>query len=40
MSRMMRAAIFVEAGRIELADKPIPSVGPNYARAAKSVCGG
>jgi len=26
---MMKAAIFVEPGRIELADKPIPDVGPN-----------
>ena len=31
MSRMMKAAIFVEPGRIELADKPIPEVGPNDA---------
>ncbi len=28
---MMKAAIFVEPGRIELADKPIPEVGPNDA---------
>lgn len=28
MTRMMKAAIFVEPGRIVLADKPIPEVGP------------
>ena len=31
MTAMMKAAIFVEPGRIELADKPIPDVGPNDA---------
>lgn len=30
-SRRMKAAVFVEPGRIELADKPIPDVGPNDA---------
>lgn len=29
--KRMKAAIFVEPGRIELADKPIPSVGPTDA---------
>lgn len=29
--QMMRAAVFVEPGRIELADKPLPDVGPNDA---------
>ncbi len=28
MTRMMKAAIFVEPGRIVLADKPVPDVGP------------
>lgn len=28
MTKMMRAAVFVEAGRIMLQDKPIPDVGP------------
>ncbi|MBP6902731.1 MAG: NAD(P)-dependent alcohol dehydrogenase [Burkholderiaceae bacterium] len=31
MSQRMRAAVFVEPGRIELTDKPIPDVGPNDA---------
>ncbi|HYG41698.1 MAG TPA: NAD(P)-dependent alcohol dehydrogenase [Bordetella sp.] len=31
MTAMMKAAIFVQPGRIELADKPIPDVGPNDA---------
>jgi hypothetical protein len=31
MSGRMKAAVFVEPGRIELADKPIPDVGPNDA---------
>ena len=33
MSTMMKAAVFVAPGRIELADKPIPEVGPNDALA-------
>ncbi|MFZ1427285.1 MAG: alcohol dehydrogenase catalytic domain-containing protein [Geminicoccaceae bacterium] len=28
MARMMKAAVFVEPGRIELAEKPVPEVGP------------
>jgi len=42
MSSMMRAAIFVEPGRIELADKPIPDVGPNDALiriTTTTICG-
>ncbi len=31
MSARMKAAVFVEPGRIELADKPVPDVGPNDA---------
>ena len=29
MSSMMKAAVFVEPGRIEIVDKRIPDVGPN-----------
>ena len=29
MSKMMKAAVFIQPGRIELVDKPIPDVGPN-----------
>ena len=42
MSAMMKAAVFVEAGRIELADKPIPDVGPNDALlrvTTTTICG-
>jgi threonine dehydrogenase-like Zn-dependent dehydrogenase len=42
MSNMMRAAIFIEPGRIELADKPIPDVGPNDALiriTTTTICG-
>lgn len=42
MSKMMRAAIFLETGRIELADKPIPNVGPNDALVritTTTICG-
>ncbi|MFZ2269655.1 MAG: NAD(P)-dependent alcohol dehydrogenase [Azonexus sp.] len=42
MSSMMRAAIFIEPGRIELADKPIPDVGPNDALiriTTTTICG-
>ena len=38
----MKAAIFVEPGRIELADKPIPAVGPNDALiriTTTTICG-
>jgi len=31
MSAVIKAAIFIEPGRIELADKPVPDVGPNDA---------
>ncbi len=39
---MMKAAIFVAPGRIELADKPIPEVGPNDALVritTTTICG-
>ncbi len=39
---MMKAAVFVEKGRIELADKPIPGVGPNDALVritTTTICG-
>ena len=42
MTAMMKAAIFVEPGRIELADKPIPNVGPNDALiriTTTTICG-
>ncbi|PZO64392.1 MAG: alcohol dehydrogenase [Pseudoxanthomonas suwonensis] len=42
MAQMMRAAVFVEPGRIELADKPIPDVGPNDALikiTTTTICG-
>ena len=42
MSTRMKAAIFVEPGRIELADKPIPDVGPNDALVritTTTICG-
>ena len=42
MSKMMKAAIFLEPGRIELADKPMPDVGPNDALmriATTTICG-
>ncbi|MDP2262208.1 MAG: NAD(P)-dependent alcohol dehydrogenase [Hydrogenophaga sp.] len=42
MSRMMQAAVFIEPGRIELADKPIPDVGPNDALVritTTTICG-
>lgn len=38
----MNAAIFVEPGRIEIADKPIPDVGPNDALVritTTTICG-
>ena len=41
-ARMMKAAVFVEPGRIELADKPIPDVGPNDALVritTTTICG-
>ena len=42
MTAMMKAAVFVEKGRIELADKPIPDVGPNDALVritTTTICG-
>lgn len=42
MARMMKAAVFVEPGRIELTDKPIPEVGPNDALVritTTTICG-
>jgi threonine dehydrogenase-like Zn-dependent dehydrogenase len=42
MRTMMKAATFVEPGRIELADKPIPDVGPNDALmriTTTTICG-
>ncbi len=42
MAQMMKAAVFVEPGRIEIADKPIPDVGPNDALikiTTTTICG-
>ncbi len=42
MPTMMKAASFIEAGRIELTDKPIPDVGPNDALmriTTTTICG-
>ena len=42
MARMMKAAAFIEKGRIELVDKPIPDVGPNDALVritTTTICG-
>src|SRR5690625_411215 len=42
MNKMMKAAVFIEPGRIELADKPIPDVGPNDALmriTTTTICG-
>ena len=42
MPAMMKAAIFIEPGRIEIADKPIPDVGPNDALVritTTTICG-
>ena len=42
MAAMMKAAVFVEPGRIELVDKPIPDVGPNDALikiTTTTICG-
>jgi len=39
---MMKAAVFIEPGRIELVDKPIPQVGPNDALVritTTTICG-
>lgn len=39
---MMKAAVFIESGRIELVDKPIPPVGPNDALlriTTTTICG-
>ncbi len=42
MPAMMKAAVFVEPGRIEVVDKPIPDVGPNDALiriTTTTICG-
>lgn len=42
MTSMMKAAVFVSPGKIELADKPIPPVGPNDALikiTTTTICG-
>jgi threonine dehydrogenase-like Zn-dependent dehydrogenase len=42
MATMMKAAVFVENGRIEVVDKPIPGVGPNDALmriTTTTICG-
>ncbi len=42
MPMMMKAAVFVAPGRIEIADKPIPDVGPNDALVritTTTICG-
>lgn len=42
MHAMMKAAVFIAPGRIELADKPIPDVGPNDALiriTTTTICG-
>lgn len=42
MPTMMKAAIFVEPGRIEIDDKPIPEIGPNDALmrvTTTTICG-
>jgi threonine dehydrogenase-like Zn-dependent dehydrogenase len=42
MSNLMKAAVFVEPGRIELVEKPIPDVGPNDAlirTTTTTICG-
>jgi len=42
MATMMKAAVFVEPGRIELDDKPIPDIGPNDALiriTTTTICG-
>ncbi|TVQ71288.1 MAG: NAD(P)-dependent alcohol dehydrogenase [Oceanospirillales bacterium] len=42
MAMMMKAAVFVEPGRIELEDKPIPDIGPNDALirvTTTTICG-
>jgi len=42
MASMMKATVFIEPGRIELTDKPIPDVGPNDALiriTTTTICG-
>ncbi|MES2973485.1 MAG: NAD(P)-dependent alcohol dehydrogenase [Pseudomonadota bacterium] len=42
MATMMKAAVFIEKGRIEIADKPIPNVSPNDALiriTTTTICG-
>lgn len=42
MTAMMKATVFIAPGRIELADKPIPTIGPNDAlirTTTTTICG-
>lgn len=42
MAQMMKAAVFVEPGRVEIEDKPIPDIGPNDALmriTTTTICG-
>ncbi len=42
MTKKMKAAVFIEPGRIEITDKPIPDVGPNDALiriTTTTICG-
>ncbi|MCA1769460.1 MAG: alcohol dehydrogenase catalytic domain-containing protein, partial [Halomonas sp.] len=42
MATMMKAAVFVEPGRIEIDDRPIPDIGPNDALirlTTTTICG-
>lgn len=42
MPSMMKAAVFVEPGRIEIDDRPIPDIGPNDALirvTTTTICG-
>ena len=42
MAQMMKAAIFVEPGRVEIEEKPIPDIGPNDALmriTTTTICG-
>lgn len=42
MASMMKATVFIEPGRIELTDKPIPDIGPNDALiriTTTTICG-
>ena len=42
MTQMMKSAVFVEPGRIDVVEKPIPDVGPNDALikiTTTTICG-